>query len=54
MQYHVFVESQSEHEFVASIIGMPDCVAQGTSKAEAIARAKTALTKNGAWRISHH
>jgi|APDOM4702015191_1054821.scaffolds.fasta_scaffold765681_1 predicted RNase H-like HicB family nuclease len=45
MQYQVFVESQADHEFVASIVGMPDCIAQGTSKAEAISKAKTALTE---------
>jgi predicted RNase H-like HicB family nuclease len=45
MRYQVFVESQSEHQFVASVVGVPNCVAEGTSKEEAITKAKTALTE---------
>ncbi|MGH2412894.1 MAG: type II toxin-antitoxin system HicB family antitoxin [Microcystaceae cyanobacterium] len=45
MQYQVFVQSQSDHQFIASVVGVPNCVAEGGSKEEAIANAKTILEK---------
>ncbi|WP_019502553.1 type II toxin-antitoxin system HicB family antitoxin [Pseudanabaena sp. PCC 6802] len=45
MQYQVFVESRSEHQFVASVVGLPNCIAEGASKEEAISKAKTVLTE---------
>lgn len=45
MQYQVFVESRSEHQFVASVVGVPNCVAEGVSREEAISNAKTVLTE---------
>ncbi len=43
MQYQVFVQNQTNNGFIAAIIGMPDCLAEGHTKEEAIANAKTAL-----------
>lgn len=43
MQYQVFVQSESEHQFIASVMGVPNCVAKGGSKEEAIANAKAVL-----------
>lgn len=43
MQYQVLVETNINNAFVASVIGMPDCVAEGQTKEEAIANAKAAL-----------
>ena len=43
MQYQVFVQSQSEQHFVASVVGMPNLTAEGRTEEEAIANAKAAL-----------
>ena len=43
MQYQVFVQSYPNNGFVAAVIGMPDCLAEGQTKEEAIANAKAAL-----------
>lgn len=43
MQYQVFVQSQADTTFTASVIGIPNCVAEGTTKEEAIAKAKLIL-----------
>ncbi|KYC37337.1 hypothetical protein WA1_47885 [Scytonema hofmannii PCC 7110] len=43
MRYQVFVESQNEHNFIASIVGMPNLTASGTTEEEAILNAKSAL-----------
>ena len=43
MQYQVFVRSQSDKHFTASIMGMPTIAVDGNTEAEAIANAKTAL-----------
>jgi predicted RNase H-like HicB family nuclease len=45
MKYQVFVESQSDCQFIASVVGVPNCVVEGTSREEAIAKAKMALTE---------
>lgn len=43
MQYQVLVENGNQNGFVASIIGMPDCRAEGRTEEEAIAGVTTAL-----------
>lgn len=43
MQYQVFVQNQANNGFIASVIGLPGCLAEGETKEEAIAKAKTAL-----------
>lgn len=32
MYYHVFVENQPDHGYVATVLGWPDCVAVGSTK----------------------
>jgi len=46
MQYQVFVQSQADTTFTASVVGIPNCVAEGTTKEEAIAKAKLALKQH--------
>jgi hypothetical protein len=41
--YNIFVQSQTENLYVASVIGIPDCVAEGKTEEEAVANAKEAL-----------
>lgn len=43
MQYQVFIQSRPDQKFVASIVGIPDLVVEGSTKNEAIAKAKIAL-----------
>ena len=43
MQYQVFVKSQSDKHFTASVMGMPSIAVDGDTEAAAIANAKTAL-----------
>ncbi|MGI0488934.1 type II toxin-antitoxin system HicB family antitoxin [Pantanalinema rosaneae CENA516] len=43
MQYQVFVQSQSDQQFIASIVGIPNCIVEGNSREEAIVKAKTIL-----------
>lgn len=43
MQYEVFVKNIAENSYVASIIGMPDCVAEGQTEEEAVNRARSEL-----------
>lgn len=42
-QYQVLVRSGSSDLFVASVLGIEDCVGEGRTKDEAIAKAKAAL-----------
>jgi hypothetical protein len=42
-QYQVFVRSGSADVFVASVLGIEDCVGEGRTREEAIAKAKAAL-----------
>ena len=42
-QYQVLVRNGSSDLFVASVLGMSDCVGEGRTKEEAIAKAKAAL-----------
>jgi predicted RNase H-like HicB family nuclease len=43
MHYQVFVQSQDEHHFIASVVGVPNLTVEGTTEAEAISNAKSAL-----------
>lgn len=43
MQYQVFVQNQADNNYLAAVIGMPECIAEGPTKEEAVANAKTAL-----------
>jgi predicted RNase H-like HicB family nuclease len=43
MQYQVFVRSQSESRFVASVVGIPNLTVEGKTEEEAIANAQAAL-----------
>jgi hypothetical protein len=45
MQYQIFVEDQSAQHFVASVIGMPNIGADGSTESEAISKAEDALRK---------
>lgn len=40
MQYQVFVQSHPENKFIASIIGIPNGMVEGSTKEEAIASTK--------------
>lgn len=39
------IESQSDQQFIASVVGVPNCIAEGSSKEEAIKNAQNALTE---------
>lgn len=43
MQYNIFIQNPTENHFTASVIGVPDCVAIGTTEAEALDQAKILL-----------
>lgn len=43
MEYQVFVQNVTEKTFLATIVGFPDCQAEGQSEEEAVANAKAAL-----------
>jgi predicted RNase H-like HicB family nuclease len=43
MQYQIFVQSQSEENFVASVVGMSNLTIQGKTEEEAIFKIKSAL-----------
>ncbi|MBW4643028.1 MAG: type II toxin-antitoxin system HicB family antitoxin [Goleter apudmare HA4340-LM2] len=43
MQYQVFVQSQSQENFVASVVGMPNLTVEGRTEEEAILKVKSAL-----------
>lgn len=43
MQYQVFIQSQPNQRFVASIVGMPAITGEGMTEEDAIAQAKAAL-----------
>jgi predicted RNase H-like HicB family nuclease len=43
MQYQIFVQSQSQQNFVASVVGMANLTTEGKTEEEAIAKAKFAL-----------
>lgn len=43
MQYQVFVQQHSNNGYVAAVLGLPGCLAEGKTKEEAIANAKASL-----------
>lgn len=43
MQFQVFVKKIAENSYFASVIGLPDCVAEGRTEEEAINRVKALL-----------
>jgi predicted RNase H-like HicB family nuclease len=43
MQYQIFVQSQSQQSFLASVVGMSNLTTEGRTEEEAISRAKFAL-----------
>lgn len=43
MQYQIFIQNQSEQNFVASVIGMPALTVEGKTEEEAIFKVKSAL-----------
>ena len=43
MQYQIFVQNRSGNHYVATVLGVPDCVAEGPTKAQAVEKAKAAL-----------
>lgn len=42
-QYQILVRGGSDHLFVAAVLGMPDCSAEGRTREEAISNARAAL-----------
>jgi predicted RNase H-like HicB family nuclease len=45
MLYQVFVQNQSNNGYAASIIGIPNCLAEGQTREEALTNVKRALTE---------
>ncbi len=45
MTFQIFVKPRLETGYVASVIGIPDCVAEGETKEEAVAKAKEVLIR---------
>jgi predicted RNase H-like HicB family nuclease len=43
MQYQILIQNPSDDPFQASVVGIPNCTVQATTKEAAIALAKTAL-----------
>jgi predicted RNase H-like HicB family nuclease len=43
MTYQIFVQGQPESGYVASVIGVPDCMAEAETEEEAITKAEEAL-----------
>ena len=43
MQYQIFVQSQSQQRFLASVVGMSNLTTEGKTEEEAISKAKSAL-----------
>src|SRR5712691_8640928 len=43
MQYQVFVQSRADGVFAAAVVGVPQCVAEGATPEEALAKVTTAL-----------
>lgn len=42
-QYQILVRGGSDHLFVAAVLGMPDCSAEGRTREEAISNARAVL-----------
>ncbi len=45
MTYQIFVQSRPETGYLASVLGVPDCVAEGDTEEEAVDKAKEALNQ---------
>ena len=45
MTYYVTVENGAANRYTATVIGWPNCVAEGTTREEAIARVKQRFTE---------
>jgi predicted RNase H-like HicB family nuclease len=45
MTYQIFVQSQLHKGYQATVIGLPNCVAEGQTEEEAVARAKETLSE---------
>jgi predicted RNase H-like HicB family nuclease len=43
MQFHIFIQNPAEHHFTATVCGMPDWAATGTTEAEALAKVESLL-----------
>jgi predicted RNase H-like HicB family nuclease len=43
MQYQVFVQSRPDKKFIASVVGIPNCMVEGDTREEAIALVKDVL-----------
>lgn len=43
MQYQIFLQSQSQQSFLASVVGMSNLTAEGTTEEEAILKIKSVL-----------
>lgn len=43
MQYRVFVQNLADNSFMAAVVGMPNCIAEGATREEAVAKAKATL-----------
>ena len=43
MQYQILVQSQSDQRFTAAVLGMPDCVVEGITEEEVLAKARGAI-----------
>lgn len=46
MQYQVLVKHIAENGYIASVIGVPDCVVEGRTEEDAISQAESALKKH--------
>jgi predicted RNase H-like HicB family nuclease len=43
MQFHIFIQNPAEDYFTATVIAMPDWVAEGRTKVEALAKVEALL-----------
>jgi predicted RNase H-like HicB family nuclease len=43
MQFHIFIQNPLDNHFTATVIGMPDWVATGTTEAEALRKVESLL-----------
>jgi predicted RNase H-like HicB family nuclease len=43
MQFHIFIQNPAENHFTATVFGMPDWAATGTTESEALAKVESLL-----------